>query len=420
MSGMDQGEEISSNIGQRDGGGRAQYSAQALSASNIPNSRVSTGQPSLDAELRIRTGDIWQIESLVSQARMRSHARHSLDRRFEMEKCFLLQCSGDLGADTSMNHALMHDDCASSLTDASNHRLTIPGVDGPQIDQLHREAELLLGRARSLRAEIEGRSIRDESDTISAFQNLGFGERKLIGFGRHLLHGSPIQDLGLEEYDGIIRGDGSKQESFSLYRRTRHHDAQAWNMRKERLGRLSMVSDRSVQKFMRKQVGVNDLQGTMSYSAAWHAKDETTKIEPCIALTIAKFGSLIHHLVKGRIHVVGELDLGYRFHALRSGSDGKPCDALLTQRSVEDAFGAIVDRQVHGASEDPAEGNIFAEQEHALVLGQSSAERIVDSLVEVQSLGAGFLSGERKLGIFQSRRGRVVEERGCSEVCRRV
>lgn len=128
---------------------------------------------------------------------------------------------------------------------------------------------------------------------------------------------------------------------------------------------------------------------------------------------IPQLRRLVDQLVEGRIHVVCKLDLRDRLHALGGAADGETDDALLRQGRVEDAVGAELRGQVHGGAEDAAEGDVFAEEQDALVVGEGGAEGVVDGLEEVHAAGRGVadVRGEGRGGVEGSW-GVVEEGRG--------
>jgi len=123
----------------------------------------------------------------------------------------------------------------------------------------------------------------------------------------------------------------------------------------------------------------------MPYGPTRHPNHQPARMMSCTAAAIAQLGGLVDELVEGRVDVVGELDLGDGLHALGGGADGEADDALLRQRRVEDALRPELGRQIHRGAEDAAEGDVFAEKEHALVGAEGRAEGVVDRLEEVHA-----------------------------------
>jgi hypothetical protein len=116
-------------------------------------------------------------------------------------------------------------------------------------------------------------------------------------------------------------------------------------------------------------------------------------------------------LVESWEHVVCELHLGDRSHALCCGAYGEADQALLTQWGVEDALGAKVCGEVHSAPEYAAKLDVFTEYEDAFVGLQGMAKGFVHGGVEVDAFCLPFADVLWKLGIRECGLGCVVEER---------
>ena len=146
----------------------------------------------------------------------------------------------------------------------------------------------------------------------------------------------------------------------------------------------------------------------MADASARHPDHQAPHVSTGASFAIPPLGGLVNQLIKGRVDVIGELDLGHGFHALRRASNGEPHDALLAQWGIKNSLRPEFCGQVHAAAEHAAKGDIFAEDEHALVATQRVRERAVHGLEEVLPRGHGaFGKGE---GCLQGGGG-VVEER---------
>ncbi len=121
----------------------------------------------------------------------------------------------------------------------------------------------------------------------------------------------------------------------------------------------------------------------MSHTPTRHPHHQPPSMMPRAPRPIPKFRRLIHQLVERRIHIIGKLDLRDGLHALGRTPDGESHNPLLGQGGVEDSLRPELRGEVHGAAEDAAEGNIFAEEQHALVGAEGCAEGVVDGLEEV-------------------------------------
>lgn len=145
----------------------------------------------------------------------------------------------------------------------------------------------------------------------------------------------------------------------------------------------------------------------MPNTTARHPHDQapTALLRSIGASSEPRLRRLVDQLVESRVHVVRELDLGDGLHALEGGADGEPDDALLAQRRVEHPVVAKLAREVHGAAEDAAEGNVLAEEQHAGVCPQGVREGGVDGLEEVLA-GRGAVPGRGgELGVGEGRLG---------------
>lgn len=138
------------------------------------------------------------------------------------------------------------------------------------------------------------------------------------------------------------------------------------------------------------------LQSTMTYATAGHANDESataparatvslaTATTPGVAaLAVSPLRRLIDNLIKRREDIVCKLYLRHRFETLRGSPDTEAHDTLLGQWGVEHSVAAELGGQVHAASEDAAEGYIFAEEDDGLVGAEGMGQCSVDGLVEV-------------------------------------
>lgn len=146
----------------------------------------------------------------------------------------------------------------------------------------------------------------------------------------------------------------------------------------------------------------------MPHTPARHPDHQPTHIAPRIAFPIPPLRRLVHQLVERGIDIIRKLDLGHGSHPLRGAPDGEPHYPLLAQGRVEHALGPEFGGQVHAAAEDAAKGDIFAEEEDALVGAEGASEGAVDSLEEVLP-GCGNRFRELRQGGME-RGGRVVEK----------
>lgn len=119
-------------------------------------------------------------------------------------------------------------------------------------------------------------------------------------------------------------------------------------------------------------------------------------------------------LVERGEEVVCELDFGECGVSLGGETDSEADDALLGERGVEDALAAEAFREAHGAAEDAAKGDVFAEYAGFFVGGEDGGEGVVDGLEEVHAFCfGGCAEGGGELWVGEGSGGGVGETVGC-------
>lgn len=136
----------------------------------------------------------------------------------------------------------------------------------------------------------------------------------------------------------------------------------------------------------------------MTNHATRHPHYQASYITTSASFSVSPFCCLIYELIKCWVHIIRELYFRNGLHSLRSSPDGEANDALLSEWSIEDSFGAKVSRKAHSAAEDTPEVNIFAKDKGSLIELQSMSQRIVDGLVKVLPAGRG-RRGVRRVGM---------------------
>lgn len=116
-------------------------------------------------------------------------------------------------------------------------------------------------------------------------------------------------------------------------------------------------------------------------------------------------------LIEGWKDIVGKLDFSDWPQALGGSSYGEAYKTLLAEWCVEHAFCAKVGGEVHCATEDATELDVFAKNQHPLVSLQGMAKGFVDSGVEVDAFGLAFAYVLWQLRVGKSCLGSVVQER---------
>lgn len=157
----------------------------------------------------------------------------------------------------------------------------------------------------------------------------------------------------------------------------------------------------------------------MTDDTSGHTNDQSAAVDASRARPVPVLGRLIDDLIKCREDVICELDLGHRPHALTCSANGETYQPLLTQGSVEDALGAKIGGQVHGATKDAAELDILAKDQRPLVGLEDMAQGLVDGGVQVYALCLPSAHIFWQLGVLESGSRSVVED-GCGVVLDRV
>lgn len=136
---------------------------------------------------------------------------------------------------------------------------------------------------------------------------------------------------------------------------------------------------------MTKEKQQGNLQSTMTHAPTRHTHNQppTALLASINPRAEPRFRRLIDQLIESRKHIIRKLNLGHRPEPLKRRPDRKPHDPLLAERRVEDALVAKLVCEVHAAAEDAAEGDVFAEEEHAGVAAQGVREGRVDGLEQV-------------------------------------
>lgn len=119
----------------------------------------------------------------------------------------------------------------------------------------------------------------------------------------------------------------------------------------------------------------------MSHSAAWHPNYHSAYIPSGRSLAVPKFSRLVDDLVKRGEDIVCELDLRNRLHSLCRSTDRKSHNPLFCQRCIEDSLRPELGLQVHGAPEDSAKGNVFAEEHDLAGFRQCGSQSRIYGLV---------------------------------------
>ena len=206
-----------------------------------------------------------------------------------------------------------------------------------------------------------------------------------------------VEALGLEEDHRIVVLDGGDQQTLGIIGIGGHDRLQAAHVGEERLGTL------------RVRLGAEDA------AARRHANGDRRREIARGAMPQAS--GLRDHLVVGRIHVVGELDLDARPQAIGGHADGRADDAALVDRRVEAARTAIFLLQSLGAAEDAAEiANVLAKHDHVVVARHHHVMCVANGLDHRHS---GHGSEPRFLPLTPQMRRHLLEHIGEHVACAR-
>ena len=154
----------------------------------------------------------------------------------------------------------------------------------------------------------------------------------------------------------------------------------------------------------------------MANSSAWHPNRQSANMASLPAISISEFRSFIDQLVKCGIHVICKLYFCHGFHSFGCSANRKSSDSLLTQGCIEDSFSSVVFCEIHTATEDTAERNVFTKDQNRLIRSQGKRESIIDGLEEVHPLGSIIADLRREFRILQRSLRGMGKKRGRREV----
>src|ERR1700688_3774261 len=168
------------------------------------------------------------------------------------------------------------------------------------------------------------------------------------GFGLVAVEGTVVQPLRLEEYHRIIVLDRRDQQALGIVWIRGHHDFEAAHMSEYSLRTLRMR-----------------LTAANTAAARRPNGDRREKIA---GTAVADAGQFAANLVKARIDVVRELNLGDRPQSIHAHADGARHDAALGNGCVEHTMLAILALQSFGGAEHAAEiADVLAHQHNRRV-----------------------------------------------------
>ncbi len=187
----------------------------------------------------------------------------------------------------------------------------------------------------------------------------------------HLPARRAVVALGLHEDDRIVAANGRGQQALGV----------RW------VGWVDHLEPRGVDEdgFGRLRVVVPALDS----AAGGHAYHHWRLV--LAARAVAHLGQLVHDLVVGRVHVVGELDLGHRPQPVQRHPDGAAHDAVFRQRCVDATVRAEFFLQAHGGAKNAAKAaHVFAQHHDPAVPAHLDPKAVIHGLDDVH-LGHGEL-----------------------------
>ena len=275
------------------------------------------------ARLARRGGDAFrrrQVGLLEPRERHdRVVARHALDRREQRQQAAVGDARGDLRADADVARGLVGDHAAAGLADGLENRVDVERRDRRDVDDFGLDAfvgERRRGRERLARRRAPGH----ERHVLAFAQHEADVERQRVARVGHLFLREAIEPRRLEKHHRIGIADGREQQAVGARRRGGNHDAQARNVREQRLRAFGVVLGRM--------------------DAAAHRRAQHERAREPAAGAVAQARGVIQQLVDRGIDEAHELDLGDGPQALRREPDAHAGDQRFRERRVDDALGA--------------------------------------------------------------------------------
>src|SRR5215218_8425419 len=154
------------------------------------------------------------------------------DRPVEVLERLLRDQSGDLRGHAAGACRLLHQHDLAGLPHAREHRVTVIGVERPQVEHLDRGPVEVLGRFE--RRQHHG-PVGDEREVLALAGHAGLSERRLVAAFRNLAAHPPVQMLVLHVDDRVRVADSGRDQALGVVRRGRGDHLEAGGLEEPRL-----------------------------------------------------------------------------------------------------------------------------------------------------------------------------------------
>ena len=260
-----------------------------------------------------------------------------------------------LARPAARQRALLDDHDPVRLPDRGEDGVEVERPERPEVDHLDRDA-VRLELVRRLEAVVDALHRGDERDVATFAHDGRLAEP--AGRAVHLAL-ERVQALVLEEEHRVVVADRGLQQRLRVRRVRRAHDLEARYAHEPRRGHLRV--DRA-----ELAAGADD--------GADHERDADLLLrqEPVLR-------RLVDEAVHRERQEVAEHDLDDRPEAVHRRAERRARERQLGDRRVEDALRAVLVVEARRRREDAAgDGDVLAEEDHALVGGELLVERVAD------------------------------------------
>ena len=272
------------------------------------------------------------------------------------------------------------DDDPAGLACRGADGLLVQRRDRPHVDHLDVDALGLEDLRRQHRVP-DHVSRRDHGHVVARPLDVALAERDDV-----VLVGDQaterVQQLVLEEHDGVVVADRRLHQALRVIRGRGHHDLESRDVREPDLEALGVLGGRALAGAA--ALGHPQDPGHAAL-AAGHEPD---------------LGRLGGDLIHREAAEVNEHDLGHRAHPDQRRAGRGADDRVLRDRRVADPLRPeLVEQGAGDAERAPVLADVLAQQEHALVADHLLAERLADGLL-VRHLGGrdtlGYLADQSR------------------------
>ena len=280
-----------------------------------------------------------------------------------MKKTVLLDFSRNFSSEAVCDLCFMSDYASSCPFHTFKNCFCVPGEDSSEVNNFTIDAFFFCLFHCKFNLSKLG-SIRDYCYMRSMSKYLSFSNRNCVVFLRYFFFSNSIQRFWFKKYDRIFTSNSAQKHSFCLNWASWYHDNKSWSMSKVTFNTLRMI------------------MCSMPDSPIWRSNCQTSAIK-LISTSVSELCSFINDLVKSRKYVICKLHLCNGSCPSTCIPDCKPCNTLLTQRSVENSIRSIFLVQINRASKNASKFNIFAEQNGRRILGHCYIHCVIDRFTQV-------------------------------------